>query len=249
LQSIAARLARRVGTPVLLVGLAALFPQAAGANSPPTLKKGSTGPWVRVLQQDLTQVGYPLPVTGTYGTSTMNHVNAFKAAHALRQDGKASAKMWGVLQRAVKSEESRRFQRAHINSKGLVVAPGNAPIVVKRIIAAANHIAFKPYIYGGGHASFNSNGYDCSGSVSYALHGGGLLWYPEDSSELESYGNGGAGKWITIYANAGHAYMQVAGIWFDTAAQQWGSFRHGDRWSTKNVSHTSGYVVRHPQGF
>jgi hypothetical protein len=157
--------------------------------------------------------------------------------------------MWAALDTAVSNVESRRFRRAHINHKGLVVAPRSAPIVIKRIISAANHIAFKPYIYGGGHGSWHDKGYDCSGSVSYALHGGGLLWYPEDSSELESYGGKGLGKWVTVYANAGHAYVKVAGVWFDTAAQQYGSYGHHDRWSTKNVSHTAGYIVRHPRGF
>jgi cell wall-associated NlpC family hydrolase len=202
-----------------------------------------------MLQQDLTQVGYALPITGTYGATTMRHVNAFKAAHGEQQDGVASTKMWSALRAAVKTEESHPFHRAHLNSKGLAVAPADAPIVVKRIIAAANHIAFRPYVYGGGHASFRSNGYDCSGSVSYALHGGGLLWYPEDSSELESYGNSGGGKWITIYTNAGHAYMIIAGLWYDTAAQQWGHPAHGDRWSNKRVSGASGYMVRHAVGF
>ena len=191
MQSIAARLARRVGAPVLLVGLAASFPQAAGANSPPTLRPGSTGFWVRVLQHDLTQVGFALPVTGTYGPTTMRHVNAFKASHRLRQDGVASAKTWGALRTAIKAEQSRPFRRAHMNSKGRVVAPADAPIVVKRIIAAANQIAFKPYIYGGGHGTWIDSGYDCSGSVSYALHGAGLISVPEASGELESYGGAG----------------------------------------------------------
>ncbi len=249
MSSIAARLARHVGLPVFVVGLAAVFPQAAGASRPPALKMGANGHWVRVLQQDLTEVGYALPVTGVYGKDTEKNVNAFKGAQGLKQDGKASAKMWSALDTAVRKVENRRFRVAHMNHKGLVVAPRSAPIVVKRIISAANHIAFKPYIYGGGHGSWHDKGYDCSGSVSYALHGGGLLWYPEDSSELESYGGKGLGKWITVYANAGHAYMKVAGIWFDTAAQQYGSYGHKDRWSTKNVSHTAGYIVRHPKGF
>jgi hypothetical protein len=238
-----------VGFPVLLVGLAAVFPQAAGAKNPPALKMGSNGRWVRVLQQDLTEVGYGLPITGTYGKDTEKKVNAFKRAQGLRRDGKVSAKMWSALDAAVNKVEHRPFRSAHINHKGLVVAPRGAPMVIKRIIAAANHIAFKPYVYGGGHASWRSKGYDCSGSVSYALHGGGLLWYPEDSSEFETYGQSGLGKWITIYTNAGHAYMKVAGVWFDTAAQQYGSYGHNDRWSTKNVSHRSGFMVRHPKGF
>ncbi len=130
---------------------------------------------------------------------------------------------------------------------GLVQPPADAPMVIRNVIEAANQIAFKPYIFGGGHASFISAGYDCSGSVSYALHGAGLLATPLDSSQFESYGVAGPGRWITIYANAGHAYMDVAGIWFDTAAQ---SAQNGnDRWSSTRVSPGSGWVVRHPAGW
>jgi cell wall-associated NlpC family hydrolase len=111
------------------------------------------------------------------------------------------------------------------------------------VIAAADEIATKPYVYGGGHGSFQSSGYDCSGSVSYALHGGGLLSSPEDSSELESYGEAGPGRDITIYANAEHAFMVVDGKRFDTIAQQ----ETGTRWAD-SVGDTSGYVVRHPAG-
>lgn len=130
---------------------------------------------------------------------------------------------------------------------GLVQAPADVPMVIHNVIEAANQIAFKPYIYGGGHGSFDSAGYDCSGSVSYALHGANLLSTPLDSTQFESYGVAGPGRWITIYANAGHAYMDVAGIWFDTAAQ---SAQNGnDRWSSTRVSPGSGWVVRHPAGW
>ncbi len=88
------------------------------------------------------------------------------------------------------------------------------------MIAAADEIATRPYVYGGGHGSFESAGYDCSGSVSYALHGGGLLSSPEDSTGLESYGEPGPGKYITIYANAEHACMTIDGRRFDTVALQ-----------------------------
>ncbi len=98
-------------------------------------------------------------------------------------------------------------------------------------------------MYGGGHGSFQSSGYDCSGSVSYALHGGGLLSAPEDSSQLESYGEAGPGQHITIYANAEHAFMVVDGKRFDTIAQQ----ETGTRWAD-SVGSTGGYVVRHPAG-
>ena len=114
---------------------------------------------------------------------------------------------------------------------------------VSRVIAAGNEIATRPYVYGGGHGSFQSQGYDCSGSVSYALHGGGLISSPEDSSELESYGDSGPGKHITIYANSEHAFMVVDGKRFDTVAQA----ETGTRWSNSMTS-TSGFVERHPPG-
>jgi peptidoglycan hydrolase-like protein with peptidoglycan-binding domain len=136
---------------------------------------------------------------------------------------------------------------ATLNSDGLAVAPSDAPEVIKKVIAAANAIAFKPYIYGGGHGSFQSAGYDCSGSVSYALHGGGLLTSPMDSTGFESYGAAGAGRWITIWTNAGHAYMQVAGLWFDTAAQS--SSNGNDRWSAARISPADGFMERHPVGW
>jgi peptidoglycan hydrolase-like protein with peptidoglycan-binding domain len=121
-----------------------------------------------------------------------------------------------------------------------------SPAVVAEVVAAANRIATLPYRYGGGHASFNDSAYDCSGSVSYALHGGGLISAPEDSGQLESYGSPGPGKYITIYANSGHTYMTIDGRRFDTGAQ---SSSNGDsRWGTP-LSSNAGYVVRHPTGY
>ena len=135
--------------------------------------------------------------------------------------------------------------RASLNADGTASPPAGAPAVIDEIFAAANRIASKPYIYGGGHGSFKDSGYDCSGSVSYALHGGGLLSAPEDSGTLESYGRPGPGRWITIYANSGHTFMIIAGIRFDTAAQ---SSTGGSRWTDRSRS-TSGYVVVHPKGW
>ena len=91
--------------------------------------------------------------------------------------------------------------------------------MIREAIAGADLIAFDPYIYGGGHASFISAGYDCSGSISFALHAAGLLSSPLDSTEFETWGKPGPGRWITIWANGGHAYMEIAGLWFDTVAQ------------------------------
>ena len=120
---------------------------------------------------------------------------------------------------------------------------GETSGVVQRVIGAANEIATRPYVYGGGHGSFESSGYDCSGSVSYALHGGGLLGSPEDSTGLESYGEGGPGRYITIYANAEHAFMVIDGRRFDTVALA----ETGNRWSDSMTS-TAGFVARHPAG-
>ncbi|HEV3045967.1 MAG TPA: hypothetical protein VGY13_01270, partial [Solirubrobacteraceae bacterium] len=121
---------------------------------------------------------------------------------------------------------------------------GEASAIVARVIAAADEIATRPYVYGGGHGSFESEGYDCSGSVSYALHGGGLLSAPEDSGELENYGEAGPGRYITIYANAEHAYMVIDGRRFDTVALA----EDGSRWSDSPGDDGGSFVVRHPDG-
>ena len=130
-----------------------------------------------------------------------------------------------------------------IDTGGMVQAPAGAPAAVREVIAAANAIATLPYVYGGGHASFHANGYDCSGSVSYALAAAGLVTSPLDSTAFESWGDPGPGRWITVYANAGHAWMEVAGWRFDTVALSAG----GTRWSQGGGEY-SGFVVRHPPG-
>jgi cell wall-associated NlpC family hydrolase len=111
------------------------------------------------------------------------------------------------------------------------------------MIRAGNRIATLPYVYGGGHGSFNAAGYDCSGSVSYVLHGAGLLSRPMDSSELETYGLPGPGRLVTIYANGGHVFMTIGHRRFDTS----GLSQSGSRWSGEMRS-GDGYVVRHPAG-
>lgn len=143
-----------------------------------------------------------------------------------------------------KKHWSRRpLRRAHITRQGHAVLPENAPWQVRRIVAAANHIASRPYVYGGGHGSWYSWGYDCSGSVSYALHGAGLLRHPWTSSALAGYGRPGRGNWITIYANGGHTYMVVAGLRYDTSARKWSR----SRWTKHDRGHW-GFAARHPRG-
>jgi peptidoglycan hydrolase CwlO-like protein len=130
-----------------------------------------------------------------------------------------------------------------IDPGGMAQAPASAPSAVKQVIAAGNAIAGLPYLYGGGHGSFHANAYDCSGSVSYALAAAGLLSSPLDSTGFMSWGQPGPGKWITVYANAGHAFMVVAGWRFDTSALSGG----GTRW-TRAMRDTGGFVARHPAG-
>jgi len=132
--------------------------------------------------------------------------------------------------------------KAQLTSDGMAVAPASAPQAVKDIIAAGNKIAKLPYRYGGGHnSSFQDSAYDCSGSVSYALHGANLLNSPLPSGDLESWGQGGQGSWVTVYANSGHAFMTVAGLRFDTS----GRTNSGSRWQS-DMRDTSAYVARHP---
>ncbi len=131
-----------------------------------------------------------------------------------------------------------------VGGNGTIPIPSGVPEVVQRVIAGGNAIADFPYIWGGGHASFVANGYDCSGSVSYALAAGGLLSAPLVSGDLATWGEPGPGRWITIYANAGHTFMDVDGMWFDTAGR---SGPYASRWLVATPP-LEGYAVRHPQG-
>ena len=133
--------------------------------------------------------------------------------------------------------------RAQVLPDGTAQAPENAPEVVKRVILAANQIAKFPYKWGGGHGAWRDNGYDCSGSVSFALAGAGLLDRPLTSGLFMGYGAAGPGRWITIYANEGHMFMVVAGLRFDTSGQG----RAGTRWQ-EGVVTTGGFAVRHVPG-
>ncbi len=130
---------------------------------------------------------------------------------------------------------------------GLAAAPMSAPLAVQQIIWAGNQVIGLPYIFGGGHASFISSGYDCSGTVSFALHGASLIRTPEDSSEFMAWGSHGAGRWVAIFSNPEHAYMTVAGMRLDTSAADDPSNQQGPRWRPLRPEN-GGYTVRHPLG-
>jgi hypothetical protein len=132
---------------------------------------------------------------------------------------------------------------------GLAYAPSYAPVAVQQAIWAGNLIRRKPYVYGGGHGAWISSGYDCSGSVSFVLHAAGLITTSMDSGQMMRWGGRGLGHWMTVYANPGHAFIQIAGIRLDTSAE---GDRHpargsGPRWRPTMRS-TKGYVARHPVG-
>jgi hypothetical protein len=132
---------------------------------------------------------------------------------------------------------------ATVGPGGLAVAPAGAPPAVAALIAAGNAIASLPYRYGGGHRSFTDTAYDCSGSVSFALHGAGLLDWTLDSTGLGRWGEAGPGTWVTVYANKAHTYLVVAGLRFDTS----GRAKGGSRWQAAARS-AAGFRVRHPTG-
>ena len=140
-----------------------------------------------------------------------------------------------------------RKVRARILASGKAAISSNAPLALKQLIQAANQIIGKPYLWGGGHANWISKGYDCSGSVSYALHGAGLLEQSLVSGELMNWGVKGAGLWVDIYANKHHAYMEIAGIRLDTSWVDDPLKQHGTRWRPAR-SHNRGFVLRHPAG-
>ena len=146
---------------------------------------------------------------------------------------------------------------AQLLPDGSAAAPADAPPQVQQAVWAANRIQDKPYVYGGGHAEIEDNGYDCSGTVSYALHHAGLLETPLDSGSFMSWGESGKGQWITVYTNPGHAYAVIAGLRLDTSMatisrahkrQFKKATERGPRWRPTERS-SRGYKKRHPVGF
>jgi peptidoglycan hydrolase-like protein with peptidoglycan-binding domain len=219
------------------------------------LRQGMSGHDVRVLQGYLTLAGFPTGVDGQFGPGTKQNVIAFQTAQGMVANGVVSFAVAQQLRTVVAAADlsTGSVAKATINSDGTASAPAGAPAIVAQVIAAANQIIGKPYLYAGGHATWNDVGYDCSGSVSFALHGANLLSAPEDSTELESYGSPGPGKWITIYADPSHTWIVVAGIAFDTADYGGPNIPGGTgpRWRsdpTGNLADGGDYVVRHPSG-
>ena len=220
-----------------------------------TLRKGDSGRDVKTLQRTLNDAGYETDVDGEFGPHTQKRVRAFEGNEERRVDGKVTPSDARALKAAAErgageaggdqpgATQEAPGEEASVGEDGFAIAPAGAPQVVKDVIAAGNEIAKKPYKYGGGHGKLRDSGYDCSGSISYALRKAGLMEESMPSGAMTRWGARGRGDWITIYANSGHAYMMVAGIRFDTSVRK----RSSTRWAEKGRS-TRGYRARHPEG-
>ena len=252
-----------VSTLLAAVGVLVLTVLVAAPAEARTLSKGTRGADVRALQKLLRQAGFPAKVDGVFGRGTYRTVRRLERELDLRVDGRLTGAELRKVRAALKpSESSGGFSadapsrqpapaapaevagsKAKLTADGLAIPPADAPPAVKKVIAAANEIARKPYKWGGGHGRWKDSGYDCSGSVSYALYGGGLLDRSMASGGFTDWAEPGKGEWITVYANSGHMYMNVAGLRFDTSGRD----RSGSRWQ-KDPRPTQQYAIRHPEG-
>jgi hypothetical protein len=219
------------------------------------LRQGMTGHDVRVLQQYLGFAGFRTHITGSFDTSTTRSVIAFQRKHKLSDDGVVTADVASSLRKAVAAavNANRPHGTTRINGDGTATAPAGAPPQVLAAVAAANRIIHTSYCYAGGHGSWNSSCYDCSGSVSFALHGAGLLSSAMPSGDFESWGQSGPGRWISIYPHPNHIWMVIAGRAFDTADFGGPNIPGGSgpRWRsnpTGNLGDGQGYTIRHPAG-
>jgi cell wall-associated NlpC family hydrolase len=249
-----------------LLGLLAALVPALLAVAPAearTLTQGAKGKQVRAMQQLLRQAGFQTKADGVFGRGTYRTVRRLERELGLTVDGRLTPSEVQRVKLALRpsvgtggfsteamsrpravSAQTASGPKAELTADGLAIPPAAAPEAVKKVIAAANQIAKTPYRYGGGHGRWKDSGYDCSGSVSYALHGGDLLDASMPSGSFSSWGDAGKGEWITTYSNAGHMYMVVAGLRFDTS----GRSRTGSRWQ-KDDRAAGGFTVRHPEGF
>jgi peptidoglycan hydrolase-like protein with peptidoglycan-binding domain len=238
----------RAGVAAVALTLIPVSGAIAAPYASRTLKQGASGSDVEQLQGYLDDAGYATTADGAFGPNTARSVRRFEKAEARTVDGKATRADQRLVESRADAEAASEpatelTEDAYVDEQGLAHAPASAPSEVQEIIAAGNNIASKPYKYGGGHGRWRDSGYDCSGSVSYALHGAGLLDSPLDSTGLASWGERGEGDWVTVYGNAGHAYMVVAGLRFDTSSSK----SSGSRW-TETMRSSRGYRVRHPEG-
>ncbi|HEV7492751.1 hypothetical protein [Baekduia sp.] len=233
---------RRLALPCLLL-CAALLSACGGSTS-----SGEVQAW---------RVGAPyLPPPDPAGRVRATAIPATHPAAVAKPNAKTpagsaptDAQVAADLREAYGGKGGANLDQAAIDSSGLAIIPDTAPRKLVALMHAANDVAHKPYVYGGGHGRvageiWTDSAYDCSGSVSYALAAAGYLKGPETSGTLMGFGKPGPGKWVTIFANAGHTFMVVAGLRFDTSGRQ----NTGTRWQPANARSYAGFTVRHPVG-
>jgi cell wall-associated NlpC family hydrolase len=244
---------RRLAVPFVLVVVAAVIVVAAGLGSAGDSAGAPTAPRSAAPLTPRASATDPLPtrnrraqvvepVAGETAASAALPVES-NPTPASRPTGAASATSAPRLKRDTGPTSDAAVSQADVLKNGIALPPIEAPEPVRQIIEAGNYIARTPYLWGGGHGRWLDHGYDCSGSVSYALARAGLLNAPLDSGRLMGWGAPGTGKWITIYANTGHVYLVVAGVRFDTS----GVRSNGSRWQ-KEMRSGGGFVARHPPG-
>jgi peptidoglycan hydrolase-like protein with peptidoglycan-binding domain len=252
------RVFARMSTLAVTGALFAMPTAALARFGDQTLATGSQGHDVRVLQSWLDKLGFSTDVDGAFGRHTRWALRRWEQSKGLPINGVLTRSDARIMRAAMDARygnggngvaqdnptQTAPGSEATMASDGLhAVAPADAPPAVQAAIDAGNRIVGKPYKYGGGHGQWEDSGYDCSGTVSYALHGAGLLNSPLTSGDFESWGSRGRGQWITIYAASNHVYAIIAGLRLDTS----GSGGKGPRWHT-DLRTGDGYVVRHPSG-
>jgi cell wall-associated NlpC family hydrolase len=227
---------------------------AAPSKPPATGSTGAAGG----KRVNVAETADPEEASSFPSPSSVHHKAAVTPASASEQivaagapsdaEVKQELKQMQAAEQSAKQEQKQRLKPVpggeSVGGSGMIPIPANVPEAIQRVIAGANAIADFPYVFGGGHASFVDNAYDCSGSVSYALAAGGLISAPETSGELEHWGAAGPGRYISVFANAGHTYMYVDGVLFDTAGR---SGVYASRWQVAPTDN-AGYVERHPPG-
>jgi cell wall-associated NlpC family hydrolase len=230
----------------LVVVLALLASLAAGCGS--AASSGHVQAW------NVDDPYLPPPDPSAYKQAAQTTTTPTSPPAATTDEGAAAgaptdAEVQADLEKAYGGKGGANLDQAAIGANGLAIIPDTAPRKLVALMHAANDVAHKPYVYGGGHGRnageiWADSAYDCSGSVSYALAAAGYLKGPETSGTLMSFGRSGPGKWVTIYANAGHAFMVVAGLRFDTSGRQ----VTGTRWQDAKARSYAGFAVRHPVG-
>jgi cell wall-associated NlpC family hydrolase len=238
------RLRRTTFTPLFAAALFA--PAAFAASDPPSILGHAASVAARPHHQAsagvfMAHAAALRPLEQRTAAPTVSDaIAATGTAYMARADG--PRKLTYSLTRTVPG------RRAKILADGFAAAPADAPIAVQQAIWAGNQLIGRPYVYGGGHGSFISSGYDCSGTVSFALRGGDLITAPADSSQFMDWGSAGHGHWMTIYTNPAHAFIEIAGIRLDTSAAGDPNGLSGPQW--RPLLHAlDGYVVRHPTDY